>query len=434
MRDVGRPFLTCFRDFWVDQRGASMPLFAISLVAVVGAAAIGVDYARAVTLRQFLSNSADAAALAAVSRLPDTAAARAIALEYVEKNMPEPYSGVLDPNDVEMGTWDSTTRLFTPLTDGSAVATAVRVTTRLAEDRGNQLATLFATVLGESSMDISARATAGRGGPPCVMALDPTAGAALALGGSAALQAQGCGVQVNSTASPALEMGGGSSLEASNVCVGGTADTNGNAVSPDPSEFCPGQSDPLAALSPPIYGGCNHYDSSYHNSTATLQPGVYCGGLEIDGTSDVTLLAGTFIIKDGPLALKGSAKLSGAGVTLFLTGPGAVVSFKAKTQLDLAAPTDGELTGVLIFQDRDYGGTHDWKGKAAAMLQGVVYLPEGTLVSKNQNYITPETSCTVLIARTLAFEANGGASIDVSSADCRGGLPGPYRRGIVLLD
>ena len=110
------------------------------------------------------------------------------------------------------------------------------------------------------------------------------------------------------------------------------------------------------------------------------------------------------------------------------------MSFKAKTQLDLTAPSDGDLAGILIFQDRGYGGIHDWKGKAATTLRGVIYLPEGTLTSKNQNYITPETSCTVLIAKTLAFESNGGASVDISSADCRGGLPGPYRRGIVLLE
>ena len=227
-------------------------------------------------------------------------------------------------------------------------------------------------------------------------------------------------------------MKGSSSLEASSICVGGTAD--GSRISPDPSEFCPGQTDPLASLEAPLYGGCNHHDASYHNASATLNEGVYCGGLAIDGKSDITLNPGTYIIKDGPFSLKGSAKVSGVDVTIFLTGEDAVVNLKAKTELDLAAPAAGDLAGVLFFQDRNFGGTHDWKGKAATRLQGVIYFPEGTLESKNSNSITPENSCTVLIAKTLEFQSNSGARIDVSNSDCRGGLPGPYRQGIVLLD
>ncbi len=421
------------RALWKDNRGGMAPLFALALAAIAGAATIGVDYARVVAMRQFLANAGDAAALAAVSRLPDRDEARSVALEYVEKNMPSAkYGEVLAPGDFEVGIWDSTTRTFTPAGPSEAAA-AVRVTTRLSESNGNAISTLFAGVLGVLSVDLSAVSVAGRGGPPCVMVLDGVSTSAMSMGGSSSLEAVNCGVQVNSTANPALEMKGSSSLDASNICVGGTANTGGNAVEPDPNEFCPGQSDPLVGLPAPIYGGCNHHDASYHNSSATLLPGVYCGGLDIDGKSDITLSSGTYIIKDGPFALKGSAKVTGTDVTIFLTGAGAVVNMKAKTQVDLSAPTTGDLAGVLFFQDPAFGGIHDWKGKAATTLKGVIYFPEGTLESKNTNSITPEDSCTVLIAKNLEFQSNSGATIDISGSDCRAGLPGPYRRGIVLL-
>ena len=149
--------------------------------------------------------------------------------------------------------------------------------------------------------------------------------------------------------------------------------------------------------------------------------------------SNLTLEPCLYISTDGDLSLTGNSTLQGEHVTFFLTGAAAVVSFKAKTTIDLTAPVVGDLTGILFYQDPAYGGTHDWKGNAATTLRGVIYFPEGELVSKNDNAITPEGSCTVLIAKTLTFTASSGVTIDIRKSNCRSALPGPYNRGIVLL-
>jgi hypothetical protein len=187
-------------------------------------------------------------------------------------------------------------------------------------------------------------------------------------------------------------------------------------------------------LTPPLIGGCDEHNAKYVDSNATLSPGTYCGGIEIDGESNVTLSAGTYVIQDGPFSVLGNSSVEGSEVTVFLTDENGVLFFDSNSSISLTAPTSGEFEGVLFFQDPDFGGTHQWNGNSTTTLRGVIYLPSGKLKSENVNKITPSNSCTVLIANAIEFNSNSGVSIDISSADCRGVLPGPYSRGIVLLE
>jgi Putative Tad-like Flp pilus-assembly len=400
---------------------------------IISSAALGIDYARAVTVRKLLTNAADAAALAAASRLPDAAAARVAAIKYVEKNLPSSeYGTVVDAGDVQIGTWNRTKRTFTPNADVDAGGGAVRVTAHLSEARGNKLTMFFGSVLGTDSLELAARAVAGRGGPPCVMVLEPAAGSAMYLSTSS-FKAVACGVQINSKASGALDVAGNSTLEATEICVGGSSDITGGDVSPTPNDYCPGKVDPLIGLAAPSVGACDHNNASYTNKSETLLPGVYCGGLSISNGSNITLSDGIYVIKDGAFLINGG-DVSGTGVTIFLTGSKGVLNIKGDTDLDLAAPTVGAFKGILFYQDRAYGGWHKWGGKAATNLRGVIYFPKALLWSKNDNVITPQSSCTVIIVNKMEFTAGSGASIDLSSNDCRSGLADPYGRGIVLLD
>ena len=64
--------------------------------------------------------------------------------------------------DVEWGTWDPAVSQFTPVSDPSG-ATAIRVTARRTNARGNAIPTVFARVLGRPSFDVTAVAIAARG-------------------------------------------------------------------------------------------------------------------------------------------------------------------------------------------------------------------------------------------------------------------------------
>ena len=122
-------------DFLRDQSGSSFIILAFGIAMIFGVAALAVDMGFAYVLKGKLQDAADAAALAAVSQLPDESAALATALEYAGKNMSTASHGtVLVNTDVSMGNWASDTRTFTPA--GTPV-NAVQVITRRSETNGN---------------------------------------------------------------------------------------------------------------------------------------------------------------------------------------------------------------------------------------------------------------------------------------------------------
>lgn len=432
MRGWAVPFIWAWCGLARDVRGSMAPLIAFGVIVGISGAALSVDLVRGSALQQSLHMAADAAALAAAARLPDATAATDVALAYVEKNMPAAqYGRVLDPKDVEVGVWDPKARTFSP---GNGGATAVRVTTRLGKENENAVGTFFAGILGRSSIDVAASAIAGRGGAPCVIALDPQAPSATKLSGNALIEAEGCGVHVDSTASSALNLSGNGKIQASDVCIGGTAGLAGSAATtPEPREHCPGQVDPLANLEPPSYGGCDHGPTILRNAVKSLSPGVYCMGIQILGTSEITLSPGVYVLT-GPLSVASSASLTGTDVTIYLNGLLANIDFLQDAKIQLTAPITGPFAGILFFQDRGSANIHFWAGNSSTDLRGVIYLPASKLYSDNANLMTPTRACAVLIARQIEFARGGGASIDLTNASCRAALPGPYQRGVVLLE
>jgi hypothetical protein len=62
--------------------------------------------------------------------------------------------------------------------------------------------------------------------------------------------------------------------------------------------------------------------SASGQTTITLQPGVYCGGVQFSGKVTVTFAPGLFVIKDGLLQASGGTSFTGNGVSFFLTGAG----------------------------------------------------------------------------------------------------------------
>lgn len=408
-----------------------LPIMAVMVLAAVSGAALAVDLARAHALRQQLQLTADAAALAAAINLPDVDAAREAAKRYAQRNMPD-HADVITADGIEFGHWNPDTR---QIKLDQNTPSAVRVTPALTAQKGNAVSTLFAGVLGSDNLDIVASAVAGKRSAMCILALESDAGDALGLDFRAKIEALNCTVQVNSRHKWAYRMLAGSNFLASGLCVTGGAYVSFlSRLSPEATTGCPPQPDPLADLEAPDIGGCTFSNTFLRGHHGTIHPGTYCGGLVIDGSSKVELAAGTYVIKDGPLAIGGDSEVIGDGVTFYLTGETTRIHFQDNSQLTLTAPSDGALAGILVFQDRNFGGDHIWDGDAPTTLHGTIYLPEGRLISQSSNAITPVNSCNVLIAKSLRFKFKSAVSIDLTQKHCRQYLPAAVLGTVALLD
>ncbi len=119
---------------------------------LVGMCSFGVDYARVQLAKTELMRAADTAARYAANGVADgTYLAKAQAA--ASDNTVDGTTVSLQSSDVELGTWNSTTKVFTT---GGASPSAIRVTARRTQARGNPINTTFAAILGRTSADVTA--------------------------------------------------------------------------------------------------------------------------------------------------------------------------------------------------------------------------------------------------------------------------------------
>ena len=187
-----------------------------------------------------------------------------------------------------------------------------------------------ASVLGQS---VGGFTTISPGG--CIYALSPTAPVGVSVTGSSSISTTGCGVNIASTSATALTVTGSSHVTATSggqivlQCSGCTSITGSSAATPTPYVVAP-VTDPLASLQPPTFSGCLHNTSSGTSSsanyslgngnTATMGPGVYCGGINVGGAATLTLNPGTYIMNGGGFNVSNSGKvIATAGVFIYNT-------------------------------------------------------------------------------------------------------------------
>jgi hypothetical protein len=194
--------------------------------------------------------------------------------------------------------------------------------------------TYLLKVIGIPTVAVSARAVAIAGSSfNCIHAIDPSAPNTVTLIG-VSLFYTNCTIIDNSNSDVAL------SFDIVTLAHAKAWDVVGDVgsflltlVSPAPVTHVAPENDPLAYLPAPSVGGCDHTNYKLPLiGAATLNPGVYCGGITgpILGVSAaiITLNPGVYIMRGGGLSITGAAiiqnlKTGGdgsGGVMFYLTG------------------------------------------------------------------------------------------------------------------
>ncbi len=294
----------------------------------------------------------------------------------------------------------------------------------------------------------AARLGGGNPGSMCVMALDPNGRlsvGSLTFTGTTNVDLQGCDLYNNSAASDSTKFSGTSTLSVRNIYLaGGYSQTNnanvytGNSTSspypvatdvqptPDPYAGLSVDSeggtitvdDPYANISQ-SYSGCNQTNYSLvANTSATISPGVYCGGITVDSGGTLTMSPGTYILDQGNFDVAGGATVIGNGVTIILTSSTGTnygtVKFAGNSTETLTAPAAGAsvgLPGIALWVDKNAPNATDWlTGGSTQNINGAIYMP-----SQNVNYAggnstsassMPVSGCVQLVGLTETFTGN----------------------------
>lgn len=277
--------------------------------------------------------------------------------------------------------------------------------------------------------DLRVNATAAtRGGDNiCVIALKET-GDAVSAQDFAELNAADCAVLSNSDQSASIIAKDKAELTASLFCSAGGYEGSATHFSPHaPLTDCPSYPDPLAARTPPPVGACdyNAFETGLIAAAAslgsaplvkqTVSPGVYCGGLKIHDLAAVDFDPGVYVIKDGPLFVGKHSSLAGKNVGFYLTGADATFTFEKDAEIDLTAPKDGPLAGILFFEDPTAPLDRNFSifSENARTLLGTFYLPRGNLIIDTQTPVADASAYTAIIVRRL--EMKGKPTLVINS-------------------
>jgi Flp pilus assembly protein TadG len=173
----------CIRKIVSEQKGAVAIMVAISSIILLGMAAFVIDFGYGWATTNELQNAADAGALAGVRALgkfycPETdpaepclskadqddttiaeveTAIKTTVKDVINQNKAANASIVIADGDIEIGTWDSEMKVFTP---NATPPGAVRVRTRRDSTTNGSIKTFLGGIFGVSSLSLSKPATA----------------------------------------------------------------------------------------------------------------------------------------------------------------------------------------------------------------------------------------------------------------------------------
>lgn len=221
-------------------------------------------------------------------------------------------------------------------------------------------------------------------------------------------------VVVNSNNIAAVKMSGNAKITATvfditgdpgiqksgNAKIIGTVRTN---VSPTP--------DPLIdvpALVPPTQTFSKAKVSG--NTSATLSPGTYVGGISVSANARVALSPGIYYLQGGGLSISGNATVTGMGVMIYNAPAQSTdkISISGNANLTLSPITSGTFAGISIYQSRGSAVDMRISGNGTLNMDGVLYMPGALLdIPGNGNVNLQCLASSRFIVNRLNFSGNG---------------------------
>ena len=412
-----------------DTRGTVAVIFGASAIPLAIAASIAVDMANSSEIKSQLQAAADTAVLAAATRLGVNASEsdkEEIALSTFYANLSEAVQAELTAS---------------PVVDVDFPSQTVSMTVSV-----NTNPVLGAFVTDEIALSVTAAATVSAGTPICMMALNPTAEKSINIQGTADLIADGCAVHVNSNdEDQALYQTGTGTGTADSFCVqGGYMGTN---FEPDPYH-CYAEADPLAEQFADDWAyenidakPCDHSDlpqiDTDETTVTTLQPGVYCGGLNIKKGIVELVDGGLYVFRDGPLYVQAHATLRGDQVAILFHGDDTTrLITQAGANIIVSARTSGSFRGLAFAQHPSSVPASENLviGGGEIEINGIMYFPAQPLKISGNGEIGTNAAQFAIIADTISIEGNGQLLIKIGQNYASTGLPDlPQAQEVVYL-
>jgi Putative Flp pilus-assembly TadE/G-like len=388
----------------------------LGLTGILGVLALGMDGGRMQEERRRAQATADAAALAAAADLYEnwwtyhgkdhSSSAQNAALKAAAAN------GYANDGTTSVVT------VNTPPATGTFAGQAEYVEV-IAEYR---LGTTFGRIFTNKDLPVEARAVA-RGRPAKIglLLLSPAAGNAF-LNKSLAFAVLGNPIIVNSTDNQALNQAGLGLLVASRYDITGNFVNSGGIILGKMNTGVRPTADPLRKLPAPNVAASPVQSNKQLviNSLlpTILKPGVYQGGIKIQGASVVTMLPGVYILEGGGLQVQNLATLAGLDVMIYNTAgvfPAGPITISSLGKMVLTAPLSGTYQGISVFQDRAVSQPLTVTGAGLMAFTGTVYAPSADVTLGSIVAAGIDTLGGAYICNTISISGIGSINLDLGN-------------------
>jgi Flp pilus assembly protein TadG len=336
--------------FAAAKRGATAVTLALSLPVIVGTAGFAVDYAAVNSTQNRLQAMVDSAALAVAREMTlvtlTADRVQSVAAQYVAANIPAntPYPidvvAVLAENNMAVEV-KGTQQVVTPFGFLEQLAGVAKVS-----------ATALARVTAANTQT-----------KLCMLSLGEDRMGGIFMHNGSTVTAPECAIYSNSSDKDAVIIQNGSTIRAKTICAHGGVKNLSGMVDATTVTDCPIVRDPLAAKAePPTNAPCDHTLTVVLFGTKTLNPGTYCNGVYVLLNARVVMNPGIYVFRDGPFLAAMNAEVTGAGVSLVMTGKYAMLRLHGNALVELSAPTSGAAAGMLVWEAKSWvPGTNSWK-------------------------------------------------------------------------
>jgi hypothetical protein len=351
------------RRFGDGERGQVIPIVAVAMTVLLGAAAMAVDVGYLRYSQRITQNAADSAAIAGANELayaadPTSAAQADAALNGFTHN------GTSVNVIVHTPPW-------TGPNSGNAKAVEVLVSANHPM--------FFERIFGMNNTAVQARAVAvfgaGNGAGNCIYALRNDIDM-----NSATINAPSCGIISNGIMNLNSD-----TITAASIGAVGQINVNSSTFPEARPSHAIAASDPCPQIAgcaylanhPPATSPCDYSNLSLNSWTGTLSPGVYCQSVNLNSAT-VTMQPGTYVFTNGLNA--NSTSFTGTGVTLYIVQS----SLNANScTFHLTAPTTGNNAGMLVYQPPSNVSSANLNSSGSSSVAGAIYLPTGTLTTNS---------------------------------------------------
>lgn len=415
------------------ERGVLSVMFALSAVVLLAFAGLAIDVGYMQWEKRRMQVAADAAAMGGLRELELNVKDKIVSAGRNDAKLNGFTNGV-DNATVSINNPPST---GTYSTDNLAVEAIV----------SKNIPTFFMRVFGQNGISVSARAVAKTSGTTsqgaigsCIYALNPTAKSAFKLDGSASNMYvyTSCSITDESSDNAAYTQGSNAVLHIGNAQVGvvGNWVFNGGAEIYQGTTGTTAYNGPVHVTSPgDPFGKLNQPDTSGlsiqatnlsigNGQTATLQPGIYCGGISISNGANVTFNSGLYVLAGGNTLSATGGNLTGNGVMFYIrkgtangcssSGNGQKVGISGGT-VSLVAPASGSYEGFLFWEDRNCGTACNGAnitGNGTSTFDGALYFKNSALAFAGTN---STSGYMVLVADTIELQGSSTFGNNYSS-------------------